>query len=204
MLKAFVEHGVGMAVTTAKVSKDQANRIVNIDEGQFAEVKGCAIAPSKLSKTISALSNSDGGDLYVGIDEGDPPDRKRSWNGFPNDEAANAHINTFEQLFPLGQDYQYEFLSCDELPGLVLHVQIQKTKEIKKASNGIPYIRRGAQSLPVDNPEKLKRLEYSKGVYSFESESCDVPIELVTESDMPCRKALMFGACSVARLGPRR
>jgi len=43
--------------------------VEQIGEGQFADVKAKEIAPSKLSKTISAFANSDGGDLYIGISE---------------------------------------------------------------------------------------------------------------------------------------
>src|SRR5439155_7726349 len=52
---------------------------------------------------------------------------------------------------------------------------------IIKASNGIPYIRRGAQSLPVDTPDAMKRLEYSKGLTAFETEATNVSkAEVVT------------------------
>jgi ATP-dependent DNA helicase RecG len=51
-----------------------------------------------------------------------------------------------------------------------------------RASNSIPYIRRGAQSLPVDTPEKLKRLEYSKGVASYENDVINVSEETITTS----------------------
>src|SRR5205807_9984540 len=88
----------------------------------------------------------------------------------------------FEKLFPLGTDFQYEFLKCDSNPGLVLHVQVNKTQAIMLASNGIPYIRRSASSLPVDTPDAMKRLEYSKGITSFESEPTNVSKEEITES----------------------
>lgn len=97
-------------------------------------------------------------------------------------EAANGHLQIFEQLFPLGTDFQYEFFACDTKNGLVLHAQINKTQGIVAASNGTPYIRRGAQSLPVDTPEKLKRLQYSKGVASFENDVVNVSEETVTTS----------------------
>lgn len=53
-----------------------------------------------------------------------------------------------------------------------------------RASNSIPYIRRGAASYPVDTAEKLKRLEYSKGVSSFENEAANVSKESITTSDV--------------------
>ena len=37
-----------------------------------------------------------------------------------------------------------------------------------------PNIRRGAQNLPVDTPDALRRLEYNKGISSFEAELTNV------------------------------
>jgi ATP-dependent DNA helicase RecG len=59
---------------------------------------------------------------------------------------------------------------------VVLQVIIRKTKAVVTANDGIPYIRRGAQSLPVDTQAKLAQLERNKGITSFENEP--VPIEL--------------------------
>jgi ATP-dependent DNA helicase RecG len=170
-----------MPVTLERLSPPEADRITAIEEGQFSDVKGLEITPAKLTKTISAFANSDGGDLYVGIEE-IGPSKTRRWTGFTNQEAANGHLQIFEKLFPLGNDFQYEFLRCDARSGLVLHVQINKTQEIKRASNGMPYIRRGAQSLPVDTPAALKLLEYTKGLTSFENELTNVPKNIITES----------------------
>ena len=90
--------------------------ITQIEEGQYSEVKSIAIRPAKLTHTISAFANTDGGDLYIGITEqmlgGNV--KKRGWNGFPDVEAANGHMQAFEKHFPLGKDFQYEFLRCIE------------------------------------------------------------------------------------------
>ena len=135
-----------MSIAVEVVTAEEADRIKLADEGQFCDVKAIDIKPGDLTKTISAFANSDGGDLYVGID-GVGSVKTRSWRGFRNVEAANGHIQCFVTLFPLGQDYQYEFLRCDSLQGLVLHVQVNKTRAYVKASNSIPYLRRGASEL---------------------------------------------------------
>jgi len=106
----------------------------------------------------------------------------RHWRGFPNQEAANGHLQTFERLFPLGQDLQYGFLSCDGERGLVLQIQILKTRDIKRATDGRPYVRRGAQGLPVDTAEALRKLELDKGITSFETETIEVALAFVTDS----------------------
>jgi ATP-dependent DNA helicase RecG len=171
-----------MPITVAQITAAQAERIRLIDEGQFGDVKAKEIAPAKLTTHVSAFANADGGDLYIGI-----TDKERHWEGFVNVEAANGHLQIFEELFPLGNDFQYDFLKCEGLPGLVLHVQINKTKGIVKASDKYPYIRRGAQSLVVNTPEKLRRLELAKGIASFEDELANVSKEIITDSNVTRR-----------------
>jgi len=168
-------------ISLEAISKEQAGRVMLTVEGQFADVKGTEVSPAKLTKTVSAFANADGGDLYIGIDE-IPPDKTRRWRGFADQEAANGHLQIFEKLFPLGTDFRYEFLECVGLPGLVLHVQVNKTQAIKRASNGMAYLRRGAASQPVNEPELMRRLEYAKGITSFESELTNVSKSFVTES----------------------
>ena len=173
-----------MSINVVRISDEQAVAIEHVSEGQFSDVKDIAIAPSKLTKLISAFANSDGGDLYLGIAEMPSEPGGRLWRGFADQEAANGHIQVFEELFPLGADFQYEFLRCESRSGLVLHAQINKTIAIKTASNGMAYIRRGAASLPVDDDEKKKRLEYAKGLSSFETEVTNLPKFLITTSEV--------------------
>ncbi|GAB6954789.1 ATP-binding protein [Mediterraneibacter glycyrrhizinilyticus] len=59
----------------------------------------------------------------------------------------------------------------------VLQVTIFKTQSIVYCTDGkIPYVRKGAQNLPCDTLEKIRRLELDKGISSFEN-------EVVAESD---------------------
>lgn len=178
-----------MPISVENVSEAQADLVTKIDESQFTDVKAIAITPAKLSATISAFANSDGGDLYIGIGEmhlGGGA-KKRTWAGFPDIEAANGHLQSFEKLFPLGTDFQYEFLKCNKRPGFVLHAQVNRTQAIMRAADVLPYLRRGAQNLPVNTAEGLKRLEFSKGIATFENESVNVSMELVTDSPITRR-----------------
>lgn len=168
-----------MSISNIKITKDQANKIRLIDEGQFAEVKGIDIAPRDLTFILSAFANADGGDLYVGID-----DKTREWKGFKNIESANGHLQIFEELFPLGNEFQYEFLSCEGCSGLVLHALVNKSNSITNASNKVPYLRRGAMSLPLNTPEKIRRLELTKGIISFETEKVKISKEIITQSSI--------------------
>ena len=46
----------------------------------------------------------------------------------------------------------------------------RKNSDIKHAFDNIPYLRRGAQNLPQNSPERLERLRYSKGIISYEDQ----------------------------------
>lgn len=170
-------------IETIEITENQKNIILDIEEDHFRDLKAIDIKPAKLTKTISAFANTVGGEIYIGLDEMEVNRvKQRQWRGFEDIEAANGHLQIFEQLFPLGTDFNYTFLKIIGEVGLVLLISILKTKQIVKASDGIPYIRRGAQSLPVDNEEKLKRLQLDKGVSSFESNTLNIPIEFVADS----------------------
>jgi ATP-dependent DNA helicase RecG len=168
-----------MSIRIEAITKEQANKIKYLDEGQFVDLKGKEIAPKHLTETISAFANADGGDLYIGI-----TDKGRQWIGFKNPEEANGHIQIFEELFPLGTYFKYEFLQSERTSGLVLHVQIDRTQSVMYASNTVAYIRRGSQNLPQNTAEKLKRLQLTKGVISFESEKVPISKEVIIESDI--------------------
>lgn len=131
---------------------------------------------------MSAFSDAEGGELFVGIDE-NKSTGARAWRGFKDVEAANGHIQALEAFFPLGQFVDYQFLRLPTAPekGLVLKVSVLKTPDIRPSSDGTVYVRRGAQNLPVSG-DALKRLEYLKGVSSFETHPVDVPIGLVSDS----------------------
>ena len=171
------------SIRTETISEAPAAKLLALDEGQSSDLKAKEVPALGLSKAISALANADGGDLYVGIIE-ITPGGEREWAGFLNDEAANAHIQILEKFFPLGVDFQYEFLKSEVHPGLGLHLQINKPQGVVRASNNIPYMRRGAQSLPVETSDSLKRLEYAKGITSFETELTNVSKQAVTESEV--------------------
>lgn len=176
-----------MPIAVSEITDKQAQEVLSLIEGHFLDVKGRDIKPAKLTKAISAFANADGGEVYIGISENVTLPFPHKWDGFAKPEDANGHIQIFEQLFPLGQDYSYTFLSHPSKTGLVLQVIVKKTKGIVKASDGVAYIRRGAQSLPVDTGEKLRILERNKGITSFESETVAADIARICDSETTAR-----------------
>lgn len=169
-----------MPITKTEITQSQYEKILQFEEGHFLDFKSIDIAPGKLSRHISAFANADGGELYIGINE--LANEKLEWKGFTSQEDANGHLQIFEKLFPLNQDFNYTFFKAPISDTLVLQVSISKTREIKYASDGKPYVRRGAQSLPVDTSEGLRQLELAKGITSFETQTVDAPANEITNS----------------------
>lgn len=167
------------AVTAQKISDFEVSKILRLMEGHFCDLKAKEIKPSRLTKSIAAFSNAEGGELYVGIDESKT---ERTWRGFESPEDGNAFVQVFEKLFPLGQYYSYDFLHNMNRSGYVLKVEVAKTKDIIKASDGKVYVRRGAQNLPIDSEERMEILRREKGLTSFETEPVNVDPTEITNS----------------------
>lgn len=166
-----------LTITAAEVTK-----LFAMTEGHFLDFKAKAIAPSKLTRTISAFANADGGEVFVGIEEpssGGP----KTWSGFETAESANGLIQTVLSILPLGQGCRMTFLASEGRTGLVLQVEVLKNRDIIKTTTDDVYIRRGAQNLPVTQPEALERLRLNKGLASFETKTVDAPEEVVTNSE---------------------
>lgn len=174
-----------MAIKSIEITTEERDKLLKVREGHFIELKSIDIQPSKLTRTLSAFANADGGEIYIGISE----ERKgvvksRQWRGFPDEELANGHIQIFEELFPLGQYFEYAFTHHKGSDGLVLKIEVKKTRAILKASDGVVYLRRGAQNLPVKAEEQLQRLKLNKGITSYETETVSIDSSVLESSSV--------------------
>lgn len=169
-----------MSIITRTITWEESSTLLQRNEDHFNDMKSRAIKPKKLTKSLSAFGNADGGELFIGIKEDN--DSTFHWDGFSDEEDANGHIQGIHNFFPLQNGVSYEFLRCEERDGLVLHIEILKSSSILKAGDGVVYLRRGAQSLPQDTPEKIKHLQRDKGITSYETETLNVPALDITES----------------------
>lgn len=173
-----------MPIDIVNITDAEADIVLNSEEGHFSDVKSIEVSPAKLTNTLSAFANADGGEVYIGIAESGQSNG-RAWRGFTNPEAANAHVQVLEQFFLVGTVCELSFLRWEGNAegGLVLKASLHKTRDVRAASNGTVYVRKGAQNIPVTDPEGIRRLEFSKGVSSFEVYPIDVPLETVTNSE---------------------
>ena len=58
-----------MAIAEVEIDQDQFKKIIEKGEGHFSDLKSAAISPAKLTQSMSAFANADGGELFVGLDE---------------------------------------------------------------------------------------------------------------------------------------
>ena len=172
-----------MPITITTISDDEAEILLDTTEGHFVDLKGVDISPASVTKAVSAFANTSGGELFIGIDERiSDQGQERIWRGFENPESANGLVQALEAMSPLGNHYTIGFLQNANCEGLVAHITVFKAREILQASNGKVYVRRGAQKLPVEGEEALRRLRYDKGITTFEDELLDVPIKEISNS----------------------
>ena len=151
-------------------------------EGHFLDFKAIALSPAKLTRSISAFANSDGGEILLGVAQASGGGGK-NWDGFESVEAANAHLQVVEAALPLGQGCRTTFLHSDGKVGFVLQIEVSKSREIIRSSAGDVYVRRGAQNLPVTQADHLERLKLNKGLTSFETMTVDAPESTITNSE---------------------
>ena len=169
---------------TVEIAPSQRDALLALLEGHFHDLKAIDVAPGKLTKTISAFANAAGGELYVGIGETAVGAAKvRHWRGFGDPEAANGHVQAFEQVLPFGAECSGTFIRCPGETGLILQLLVNKTRTICKATDGVAYVRRGAQKIPYNTDEQLARLKLDKGITSFETETANAESEVVTNSE---------------------
>jgi ATP-dependent DNA helicase RecG len=167
---------------TRNITTEEALELSKKSEDHFFDRKSSSVSGKMLQKIVVALANADGGEVLVGIaDDRDEPDPANRWNGFRNIEALNGLLQAIFTLNP-SIDLHYEVLTS-KFPGYVLRVQIEKSSQVHKTSDGTVYVRNGAQSLPLSDPQRIVELTFAKGASSFEDKVLSAaPAELVVES----------------------
>lgn len=158
-----------MKYSAEVLSDEKLLHLFSIEEDHFNDFKAKDISGKNFSKIVSAFANASGGDIYVGIRE-ERETKEKHWEGFNCIEDANSFIQVIESLPTIESYYDLEFLQHPVLETYVLKVCIFKTQSIVKTTDGRVFVRRGAQSLPQDTQEKMRRLELDKGIVSFENE----------------------------------
>jgi len=159
-----------MSFDTKNMIENDIVKLFEIEENHFNDFKSINVSGAKLSKTISAFANASGGDVYLGIRE-ESRTKIKHWEGFSNIEDFNGIVQMLAGLLLVNSNYEILFLKHPILHTYVMQITVFKTQAIIKCSDEeTPYVRKNAQDLPCDTPEKVRQLELDKGITSFENE----------------------------------
>lgn len=177
-----------MSIKTRNVMYKEYVKILELQETHFLDLKAIDIKPAKLTQTISAFANADGGEVYLGIAEktiveNGKQEKQRSWEGFKKQEDANDFIRTIDNLFRTEQECLYEFLKFPN-KNFVLHIEIPKSKTLIRTSDQEVYLRKNAETKRQDDTG-IRRILYNKGIDSFENQTIsNIEIEEITNSNI--------------------
>jgi ATP-dependent DNA helicase RecG len=170
-------------LNTVVISATELAEIADRDESHFFDNKEYNVSGKSLQKVAVAFSNADGGELIVGI-----RDKKRGgqlaerWEGIGDIEKLNGHLQALFEVKP-ALDLEYKFLKLDGAEGYALRVLIEKGSQVCATTDGTIYLRQGAQSLPVKDPDRIQQLTFAKGASSFEDSILfELPAEQIVES----------------------
>jgi ATP-dependent DNA helicase RecG len=154
----------------SNISREEEVHLLGLAEDHFNDVKSKRILPGKLQETFVAFANSDGGDLYIGIE--DASENGERIIGFQNQEEANAIIATLlEETTPAVENVLLEFLNVQN-KGLILHLNIPKSPKVHYTASGDCFIRVNAQKKKIKG-ERITQLGYAKGAEPYEKKVVD-------------------------------
>lgn len=164
------------------IEEDEVESLLLLNEDHFNDVKSKRIKPAKLQETFVAFANSDGGDLYVGVE--DKSESGERIIGFEEQEEANGIISTLlEETQPAVENVLIEFLKV-EGKGLILHFGIPKSPKVHYTAIGDCYIRVNASKRKIKG-DRITQLGYSKGAEPYERRALDnVDIEDIVDGEL--------------------
>lgn len=156
---------------TRRITDEELAVITSLKEDHFNDFKSRQITPAKLQECFVAFANSDGGDLYIGIED-DKSTRDRVI-GFTEPEDANGVIHTLlEETDPSVENVEIIFLKTEK-NGLVLHINIPKSPKVHYTASGDCHVRINAQKKKIKG-ERITALAYSKGAEPYEKKPVDI------------------------------
>jgi len=155
--------------------------LLNQEEDQFHDVKSIRIKPSSLQEHFVAFANTDGGELFVGIEDKKVVGERLV--GFSKIEDANDIMQVLlEQTNPSIENIEIEFINFVSR-GYVLRIFIPKSPKVHYTSKGECFIRVNASTKKIIG-DRITQLSYSKGFYNYERKTVESSeIEGIIESE---------------------
>lgn len=152
---------------TREAEKDERKYLLKRQEDHFLDFKSKLIAPAKLQESFVAFANTDGGELFIGIE--DEKCSKARINGFYKIEDANSILDVLlEQTIPSVENVDVEYIDFKE-EGIVLHVNIPKSPKVHYTAQNKCFIRVNANKKEIKS-ERIMALGYAKGSFQYEKQ----------------------------------
>lgn len=162
-------HISGVNMDVREVEQEEAEYYCSKEEDHFFDKKSYKSKGSVIEKIAVALSNADGGQFVVGIDDdkvgGKCLDR---WRGYSSIEDANYIVKSLVHLRP-SLEFRAEFLKIKGAinTSYVVLINVDKNLHVCETSSREVFIRKGPQSLELKG-EKIVELTHAKGIASEE------------------------------------
>ena len=165
---------------TIKIDNNELNRLLKLREDHFNDFKSKLIGPAKLQETFVAFANSDGGDIYIGIEDNSVTGERIV--GFNTQEEANPLVTVLlEETTPAVENVVTEFLETEN-KGLILHFNIPKSPKVHYTAASECFIRVNASKKKIKG-ERITQLSYAKGAEPYEKKIVeDADIEDIIQS----------------------
>jgi ATP-dependent DNA helicase RecG len=164
------------------LSDADAAMLSDRDEDHFFDRKALMASGRTVQKVAVAFANADGGEFVVGVaDKEEEPLSDKRWNGATRVEDFNGHIQALSEVTP-PLPSEISILDAPGRTGLVLLVRVEKSSEVHQTADGTVYVRKGAQSIPLKDHQRIVELQFAKGAASFEDQVlANAPTEEVSD-----------------------
>lgn len=178
-------------MNTKRLSEKDFEVFSTRDEDHFFDRKALGASGRTIQKIAVAFANSDGGEFVVGIaDAEEEPVPRNRWHGAAKIEDFNGHLQALSDVKP-PLSPEVSILMAPGRDDVVLLVRIEKSSEVHQTSDGTVYVRKGAQSLPIKEPQRIMELQFAKGAASFEDQVIPaVPAEEASEKSAELHRFL--------------
>lgn len=151
-----------------KILEEDVLKLITRQEGHFYDKKAKEITGKKIQKIACAFANADGGDFILGIkDDKDETDPARRWSGFERKEEFNFVFQNLMEVKP-SVPYVATFLESAVDTSLALQITVEKSEKVHYTADNTVYVRISAQSIPLNDPQKIQELSFAKGETSYE------------------------------------